>query len=370
MLKRLFIKQCRYPISVGGMMLGIIIAYFSFSFAMQMVREEYLESKDYERGSKFESVIGVNLMYQQDGESILREFADNRVNSYISSVSLFFDELKTECLVNVYLSLPEEFPYQIIEGNMPTKEQLQTGERIIVLGRGQKYRTYRKDKADYVKVCGEEYRVLAYVAAENSKSLDHLVLLFYDALGEQAKSDIDYCATLQGITIYMKSSTQDLMQLYKEKVPLVKEKVLNISSSTEIGEDMFWVDTGLVEYQRYAYLLYGFTVVLIVMIMEFWMAQRRKEFAIRRAVGYSKLQLIRMIACELLKMIVCAGVFLFVIQFINQQVNDFAYGNSQWISDLGICILFIICTFVLLMIYPIYKIMNGSIIATIQDKGV
>ncbi len=362
-------RKVRYPLLKLGMVIGMVIAYFSFVFAGKMVREEYLQRKDVKDYQTEEESIAVSLYYEGEGDDILHMVDDESVTGYISSVPLYANNEENVCLMNIYLHLPESFPYSIIEGEEPTKELLEREEAVVVLGQGLKSNVIHKESGDYYKVCGEEYRVAGYVAAEESKSLDYVRILFYDCMGKKAKSDIDYFAKTIGLTLMFRSDTVDLMEYYLEKQKLVEDKVEQISYSQEIYSDSYSVDISLLDYQRYAYLLYIFSVVLIVMVIELWILQRKKEFAIRRAVGYSRYQIVGTISQELAKTIAGTGVVLFLIQFVIQKIFP-EMMKSNWMNDLALCVIFIGITFILLMIYPIYKIMTDSIVASIQDKGV
>lgn len=365
-----WLGKCHYPLSVIGMIVGIAIAYFAFSFASQMKREVGLEEKEFNESVATMKSMGVSLNYNQTADEILPIFKDERVTSYISSLSLFCDDMKTECLMNVYFSVPNDFSYYVVKGSMPTKEQLQAHEKVVVLGKGLKRDTFRKGDEDYYRICGEEYRVTGYISAEKSKALDSIRMLFYDGLGEKTKTEIDYNAASMGIMIFLKSDTQNLMDIYNEKNELLKNKVLNIQFMNDAWDDTFVLDIGLMQYQQYAYLLYFFAILLVIMITELWITQRKKEFAIRRAVGYSRIQIAGMVSVDLLKMIVGSGVIFLMLQILMQYFTQTIGNTSEWIEDIGICILFIVCTFLLLMIYPLYKIMHGSIAEVIQEKGV
>lgn len=361
--------KVRYPLLKLGMVIGIGIAYLSFVFAGKMVREEHLESRDVKNYQREEETIGVSLRYEGDGTDIMHTMDSESVTEYISSVPLYADTEETSCLMNVYLHLPEPFPYPVTDGLVPTKELLADEEPVIILGQGVKPDVIHKETGDYYKVCGEEYRVIAYVSSDESNSLNYVRILFYDCLGEKTKSDIDYFALTMGITLMFRSDTVDLIEYYQEKQKLVDDRVEQISYSQGILEDSYSVDNSLVDYQKYAYLLYVFSLVLIVMVIELWILQRKKEFAIRRAVGYSRYQIIGMLSQELIKTIVGIGGILLLLQFLIPKIF-LGLEKSNWLNDLVLCMIFVGVTFILLMIYPIYKIMTGGIVASIQDKGV
>lgn len=363
-------KKVRYPLLKIGMVIGIVIAYLSFAYAGKMVREEYLERQDVENYREEMNTLGVLLHYEGDGADILHAMDDETVTEYISLVPLYADNEEGACLMNVYLHLPDPFPYHVKGGIIPTKEALTDGERVIVLGAGLKSGTIHKEDGDYYKVCGEEYRVIAYVNSETSNSLDHARILFYDFLGEKAKADIDYHnLTMGGLNLVLRSDTVDLNEFLKEKKQILDDRMVEISGSEIDTEDNFSIDNDLLQYQKFAYLLYLFSVVLIVAVIELWIVERKKEFAIRRAVGYSRSQIIKMISSELIKIIVGTGGILLLIQFLIQMV--FLREMSRtWSHDIVLCMGFIGLTFVMLMIYPVYKIMTDGIAATIQDKGV
>lgn len=362
------IRRQRYPLAMTGMILGVIIAYFSFSFAGRMGHEAHLEEEDLKESLTKEKMLRVDLFYNGNGEDILPVFRDESLESWISNVDLFSDDLECECLMNVYLSMPESFPYKVVEGSIPDQKQISSKEPIIVLGKGLKNVTVHRDNADFYRICGKEYRVVAYISAEQSNSLDAVRFLFYDCLEEKVKEEIDHRAMTMGLTVTLRSNTLDLMDVYNEKTEELGDKVQSVNFSREIDK-IHIVDSALVEYQQYAYLLYLFALILIIMVTELWIVQRKKEFAIRRAVGYSRSQIIGMLAGELAKVIIGVGTMLLIGQMLVYHFIGTEYGNSNW-SNLVIGLLFVVITFIVLMIYPVYKIMTDSIVSSIQDKGV
>ncbi len=360
-------KRIRYPLSTLGMLLGLVIAYCSFMFASQMTWELYLQNEDFKKSTTDRMGIVIQLFYSTN--NILTNFSDTKVLTYISGISLFVDSYETESSVHIFLNIPTEFPFKFVQGGLP-EDLTNTNERAVVLGKKMKPYTYQKNGKDYFKVCEEEYIVTGYIAAEKSSSLDRKIFLFYNQLGQNAKRDIDYFAKTNGIFISMQDDKANLVDLYKEKEEILHDKVDFISFSNDMLDDTYDYDIGMVEYRKYSYLLYLFAITLIIMIMELWIAQRKKEFAIRRAVGYTRIQIIQMLAAELSKMIAYSGFLVLIIQIIIQWKSR-TVGNENFILvNSVIYIVFTILTTVLLIIYPMYKIMQENIATCIHDKGI
>lgn len=361
-------KKIRYPLLRVGMVIGITIAYISFVFAGRMVREEYLESSDVENYQR-EETIGVGLRYEGDGSDVLHSIDGENVTGYISSIPLYADSEESFCQMNVYLHLPETFPFPVTEKIPPAEVLSGSGEPVVILGQGVKSGVIHRENGNYYKICGEEYRVIAYAVSDNSNSLDYVRILFYDCMGEKARSDIDYSALTTGITLIFRSDTVDLAGYYQEKQKLLADRTLQFSYAQGILEDSYSVDNSLADYQKYAFLLYVFSLVLVVMVTELWIVQRKKEFAIRRAVGYSGYQIIGMISLEMIKTIAGTGGMLMLLQCVVRKVFSGMAGMDV-LTDLALCAIFIGLTFILLMIYPVYKIMTDGIAASIQGRGV
>ena len=126
---------------------------------------------------------------------------------------------------------------------------------------------------------------------------------------------------------------------------------------------------GLRDFYRYAYLLYLFAVVLVIMVMQLWILQRKKELAIRRAIGFTKGQIILLIAKELLKIILMTGVLCTILQIVVQKILKIGNYSGFDLTSISTALLFIMVTFVLLMIYPVIKITQGDVAETIQNSG-
>lgn len=361
--------KCRYPIATFGMICGIIIAYFSFFYGCQMTRELYYERKEMREHHHDSDRLGISLLYDDDQRDILKNFQEDKITGYISMLSLYDDIVKAETLTYMYLTIPEQFPYKIVEGTIPDKDQLEKMGRVAVLGRGLASSTYSRNGNPYIMFCGEEYRVIAYIAADNSKSLDSMRILFYDYIGENVRNNIDYCAKTEGIILVFDGEKHQLGQFYERMKKKLDGKVQSMKCLENIGEDVFSVYGGWEDLQKYSCFLYVFSAFLIVMVMELWIVQRKKEFAIRRAIGYLRSQIVWLIAAEIMGIVSKTGFGLLFCQIVYYLIFRKRLYEDLFYFDFMSCCLFVAVTFIVMMIYPSFKILYSDMLESIQREG-
>ena len=363
------IVRFRYRLSMYVMTVGIIIAYICFSYGGQLSRKLQLERRDALMAETPGETLGVYLTYDAEGGKIIPQLVEEGISGYIDGVRLYSDAVGTEVLTTVYLSVPEPFPFEVTEGSVPSAERLQDEEPVILLGKGLRKNTYTRDGDDYYQLCGQEYKVLGYVSAENADGLDYIRCLFYENLESKVREEIDFQAARGGLSFVFKSDTKNLMEFYQEKSEQLLGIVEMMNHTSNVEESIYLEDGGLRDFYRYAYLLYLFAIVLVIMVMQLWILQRKKELAIRRAIGFTKGQIILLIAKELLKIILMTGVLCTILQIVVQKILKIGNYSGFDLTSISTALLFIMVTFVLLMIYPVIKITQGDVAETIQNSG-
>lgn len=250
---------------------------------------------------------------------------------------------------------------------MPKKQE-SASQLCAVLGEGCRLYTTEKQGKEYIRICGEEYLVTGYISAKHSGIYDSTILLFDGQLGEKTKEAIDYYALTMGITLILRSNMFDVQQQYENITEKLEENEIQTIIMDEYNP---WYSTEVtsVNYRMFAYLTYLFSICIIVMVVEFWILQRRTELAIRRLDGYTSRQIIRMIAAEIVKIIGIITIVLTVLQMVLCILNGDGLDALEVSKQLVTILSFTVCTFILLMIYPVVVITRGSIAEAIQEGG-
>ncbi len=363
-----YFKKMNYPLSTWGIVFGMVLAYIAFYYGNRMTMALYLERQDADAGRMYQQELSLNCKYDCSYDEFVSCFEDIPGNLTIVGMPLYVDKLDAEHIVSIILKKEEDTPYQFVEGEWPdVKEREKT--LSVVLGVGCKKYVTSKDGKEYICICGEKYLVTGYVSAEHSSIYDNAILLFGNQLGKETKEAVDYYTSQMQMDLIFQSNTTNSNELLE--LIATKFKMQNVQYMVSDEIDMWWFksEVGSRDYRMYAYLTYLFSVCVIIMVVQFWIIQRKREIAIRRLDGYNNWQIVKMLAVDIFKILMATSGVLVAIQSILQITNGEEIAKVDiFVQLLGI-LFFVLCTFILLLIYPFVKIMRGSIADAIQEGG-
>lgn len=208
-----------------------------------------------------------------------------------ADLNFFVGEVEMPRLSNVVLT-DKPLIYPIVKGHYPKQEELDSKMSCVVLGKGLKRHTYSKDGKDYIKINKEEYYVTGYVAAAHSPILDNIVLVYYKNIGKRATKELLLWKRMMGVNILFQSNLLTTEEI-NEKLS-VYEKTYSpfFSVSTNEYPISFSSHAAEEKYVDIAAVIYVFSLVLIVITINYWYTVNRKEYTIRRAYGYSYVRLV------------------------------------------------------------------------------
>lgn len=360
-----FHRKLRYPLATFGIIFGLVLAYIAFYYGNKMTMALYLEQQDTDAGKIYQYELPFQCTYECTYDDMVDCLHNASGNVMAAGVPLYVDKLDAEHITTILIHQDEAEPFYFVEGNMPPKKG---DELCVVLGKACKMYTTRHRGKDYIRICGEDYLVTGYISAEHSVIYDHTVLLFDGRLGKHTKEEIDYYASTAGITMVFQSNTIDMEQQYETVAAALEKSGIQTNRLSEYEP---WLSTELtsVNYRAYAYLTYIFSICIIVMVVEFWILQRRTELAIRRLDGFTTTQIIKMLASEIARLLAATTIILFLLRILLSLINGEGLDLLGITMQLITLLSFVVCTFVLLMIYPIVVIRKGSIASAIQEGG-
>lgn len=361
-------KRIKYPFAVACIVVSISLAYMAFYYASELTAKLYREERDIGE-SKYPYELTVSLRKVKEGQlsQALSLFCVPDMIVSLCGLNLYVDSEESVHWCNMYVQPPPQYPYRVVSGRMP-EASAQEGNQIV-LGISMKKYTYQKDGKDFIRVCGDEYLVSAYVAAEDSAIYDNLVLLFWDFAGEETRRTVEEFAGLFfGIKMQLQSDTLNILSWLSEQ-QLFEEELGEPLSFVEGDAEFYSSEVPVGNYRAYTYLLYGFCLVLVYMALDFWIYQRKREFVVLRLNGYSRLRLTGLVGRELFVMMSAVSVFLFLLQVLLGMINDKSIFGAGSLWNLLEMVVFLFVTFIILMVRPLYRIMNEGIMQNFRKAG-
>lgn len=303
------------------------------------------------------------------GEDDMQERLENlRLEDCTISIvekSLYLDEANSLYMTDIVVC-GEQYFLPVIKGAYPSQERLSTGVPCAVLGKELYKYTYNNNGKTFIDIRGEKYEVTGYVSAPNSGIYDNRVVLFYDCLGANVKTDLEYYYYAEGLTLIFNSENISIESMLEQ---------LDLDDYTYVldGFQRF-VETESVDvkYRKYACLIYVFSVMNSVLIFYLWMLTKKREFAIKKAFGYSTFRLIYELFGELLFMLSIAVAFselgLMVFNLLENELIWFSW--DRFIFRLINVFKYTIITMPVLLIVPIIVLIKDNPLKLLTDKDV
>lgn len=346
--------------------MGMFLAYIAFYYGNRMTMALYLEKQDAQAQQIYKYESSVQCIYKCQWEEVADCFQNIRGNVMVTGMPLYVDKMNAEHMVRIFLKQTEKKEYLFIEGGMPENQGVPDSQLCVVLGKDQKRYTERIGEKDYLSICGEKYLVTGYIRAKHSSIYDNAIFLFHNRMGENTKESVDYYASTMGAYFILQSDESDFKRENDQVLSLLAEHEVYTFPIMEYDE-WFYSEVLSINYRAYAYLAYLFSICMVVMVVEFWILQRKTEIAIRRIDGFSNIQIIGLIAREIAGILFATGGVILITQIILNLIHKDDFTITKMMVYLAAALLFIFVTFILLMIYPFVKIMRGNIADVIKE---
>lgn len=291
----------------------------------------------------------------------------------IIDLNMFVGDMDMPRLTNVVLG-DGKLKYPLISGHYPTEEQLKSGEPIACLGKKLKPYTYEKQGKDYIKINKEEYLVTGYVSTGNSGIYDFMPFLYYECLGDKAKKDLLFYKRILGINILFQSDSMNYNDLNEFVEPYIQmnQPYISISQNYEMFVASEAKDK---DYKDMVIIIYIFSLMLVIMVVNYWYDINHHEYIVRRIFGYSTIQLAMRIIAKFFKYIVIAIVItefsMYLIGIVENSIvennileNPFA-NIGRHVALLG---KYVIITLPVVAIVPVTKMIVSTPISNLRRK--
>lgn len=359
-IKQMFRKIFRYKLTSIFFLIGQLIVYGTIFGALGIYNKAYDKETD-RLNSIYESCIQLDVVTSKkiDIFSYLPTNVDTGNMTLKGRLSLGIQELGTSMRCEMILKANEPLNYKLLSGRLPGDAPDDAGKNLVAAGINKVKEATEKDGKKYLTIEGEVYEVVGVLGSEKSDYWDNTVVLNLNCIGENTLKSI---MTKQEYVIELGSNNGELDKTYSAVYGNIKsvdsDAVINATKINSTGESTI-ENTLARENIRVNVIAYFFCVLNCMIMSEFWMIQRRKEFAIKKAFGMSNIRIIGQIAASVAVLGVVAFIifiagFLILKIFPAANVPDISFS----INSLLIAVSSILITFIVTMIYPVYKIIK------------
>ncbi len=361
-IKRI-VRECfRYKISGIAMVSCLVISMLAMHYGIAIysnILEEHLEKNNYRY--KYElNISGVADVI----EDIPYLPESVKCNMKIRKIMVHDDIENVTRIVDIIIkSYKEKWP--LMSGEYASREMLESGEKIILVGQNLAKNTYSRGDNTYYRISGEEYRVIGVVGSEKSCIFDDCVIMYSNCLGKEIEKVITDSA--QGLNITMESDDEDVDNIYD----IYMKGNYSMAKSSISGEyyDSFLstVDPSYNE-KEYCIMIYVFSLACIWIVIKFWLVQRIPEMRICRAFGFSNRKIVlRLIYSITTMFIVSMACCLFIITVLQIFINNL-FAEYKLFFSLKNIVLYIIMFILSLVVIggkSVYIFVQKSIVESI-----
>lgn len=362
------------------MIVGFSVAFIVFNYITKAEIDKDAEKEDkikysysYETSMYVYPVENSLISKESYKEYLFDEFyklGGDGYTVFIINLVPYVDAVAGNVITDVYIGgdMPK---YPIISGDYPSIDMLQSGEHYAVLGKSRKHYTYKKNGKEYIKINNDEYMVTGYVASDKSRILNNKILLFGNNVDDGIWNDMDYYLKSGEVMLLFQS---DIMENLQE---IVREQA-NQLSNDRIGavdgmaiKRMLTTDVPQFGFRMFASLIYIFCIITTIFTIEFWLMQRKMEFAIRKSFGYTTGKLMGLLLIEILVMIILSVIFaeiaIIAINYIQGEMITFSIKKVYY--NFVAAVMYSIFTLILSSVYPLIKLLKNNPIRLMTEKG-
>ncbi len=374
----------RYRLIALWMVFVFAMGFIVFNYSMQSKVNSIYEKKDIENNSyKYSCTLSVfvnpegydsETNYKNSLIKALNEMDDSNITISIIDLTTFEGKSGIGFLTDLYID--GEVPkYELINGAYPTKEQLSTSNRYAVLGKNRINYTYSVDGRDYIILDGLEYEVTGCMSTGQSSYLDNDVLIFDRNYGDSLWNNINDYIIMGMVSVVFESDENSLLLTYADTFGQLLSDVSGkrmCSEIVSINENMRFSPSQVPEprYRRWAWVAYIFCLVTIFFIIQYWLMQRKKEFAIKKISGYTTLEIVLQFLLEasviMLIGIVCGEIGIIALDSLNV---GFIVFNAAMVKYLMLIVAeYIVITLIVIAIYPSIWLMCMKPVSVMNKK--
>lgn len=368
-IKKIMHSVFRYRLTACFFIIGQLIMYVTIFGALGIYNKAYQKEAD-RLAALYKNRIEMSVVSLNKSD-ILSACPDGVTEGNIiaKKVELYFGERKsTNIKPEIILAVNEKLPYVMESGRLPGTSEEDYGKRLVALGRSQYKYAYEENGKHYVTFENETYEVTGVIGNKGSDYSDNAIVFDNRCLGENVRKAVN---EMKEYTIAIDSNTQELNDTYKKVYNNVYGMDVNsaIESHSISGNGQSTVEQTLQkENIKINKVVYIFCILNCMLMSEFWIIERNKEFAIKRTYGYGQLRLIGGIARDILILGVASLVIYVVVHLFAAGVLGIKLYTISWNLRLIVSVLFINLTaLVCTIIVPVYRIMRMNPAVTLED---
>ena len=287
----------------------------------------------------------------------------SEICNIICNKSVLIDNSTNRHSLEIVLYQNEEIPYELISGSFDYSND----ELVVYIGKDMRKYIKTIEGKEYMEICGYNFKVAGIIQSSSVIDYSDKILVFYDNLSKALDS-----SQLESILGKYNWSINICSNISKENINNARDIIAKRFATTDYSleiYDSFSEDTTYIYISK----LFGsnlsklsdiLCIINVFIILNIWIKQKHKEFAIRKAFGFSNIRILMNLLYQFLKCFVISILLGLGMQFLYNLLFHARFKMSDYFSGSGGRILLYIV--VILFVAVIYHV---KYISTIETKN-
>ena len=341
------VRFYRYPLSDTFMLMGMVIAFAAVVIGIAAF-EKVNNAGDEGSRYKYASEAVVNYCTQNGSLLNIDVLAENdKINTEIVDFSVVMGGHTRLC--EICYSYNEIPPYRLSEGRYPDREDIINNNHVVDIGQSHLKFTYEKNGERYIEFDNIEYKVIGVFEGENYDTLDYMIYFVYHCMADSHKKVIN---GLDSVFIRYSSNNYSVSEIVTSIINNLDD---NILGNLEESSNHSLISVKDNHKKNFYFTIYGFAVVICVIISELWIYERKEEVAVLKAAGFTNFSIISRIYKTLLCIVSLGAIASYLLVLI---CYNFVLKEKMEISlyNLSLLFLFVIIATTIVFIIPMRRI--------------
>lgn len=364
-LKRSFKHLFRYPVSTIYIILGLLVAFVALFDGVNIYSQVLGKAND-DGQHNYKYAMYLQIDTREGSKKDIKDLiSDRKVNVKICNFLVWAEGEEGMSYMDIILTNNEKEKYVLKEGRLPDNAEIKAGENVISVEDSYLSKLTQDNEGNrFITINGSRYKVVGIMGNNISPVFSASFVTFYECLSDDMKQKILNSSHLD---LMVESDSEDVYPVCKQiKANILKRDPQAVVEGYEVDYEEQQVEAAKLQLAQSPvniyFLIYFFAIINCIIVSEFWIEQRKREIAIRKAFGMSNLQIISMLFREMLRISCFAAILCVFLQIIFSGLigNIFNIHIEASFGNVIIMIAMIVTTSLAVILVPVYKIINMS----------
>lgn len=252
--------------------------------------------------------------------------------------------------------------YPLAEGRYYTADEIAAGEKVALIGKAYKEYVYKENGKEYIDIENEQYEVLGVVGLGEQASLwDSRVFMPATSLPNKVKQQIFSGGPVNFVIYnYGGNLLLDENQISSNAFYLFQESEVTYIGQLETEDTVSALATSGDMIFIIAIVGYFVSLVYAINIVVFWMEKRKKEIAVRKALGYKNRDIVGLLMAEMIGLSAISSLVAVVVQGVMKMFMNSIGGYTLqiYVSNIVVGLAMVLLTSVITSLMPVRKILK------------